>query len=103
MEMTIEIVDFPSKHGDFPVRYVSHYKLDPNLDLYRCQNCRRTAEEHDNPAATMAVVAGTLFGTTFVLLGIDQDLVMRLMEKPRKSIGQWWFHGILWDIPSGND
>ena len=22
--MAIEIVDFPMKHGDFPVRYVSH-------------------------------------------------------------------------------
>ena len=22
--MTIEIVDFPIEHGDFPVRYVSH-------------------------------------------------------------------------------
>ena len=24
--MAIEIVDFPIKHGDFPVRYVSHYQ-----------------------------------------------------------------------------
>ena len=24
--MTIEIVDFPIKHGDFPVRYVTNYQ-----------------------------------------------------------------------------
>ena len=21
----------------------------------------------------------------------------------RKTIGKWWFNGILWDLPSGND
>ena len=27
--MTIEIVDFPIKHGDFPVRYVTVYQRVP--------------------------------------------------------------------------
>ena len=31
--MAIEIVDFPIKNGDFPVRYVSHYQRVSKNDL----------------------------------------------------------------------
>ena len=27
----------------------------------------------------------------------------RKWESHRKTLGKWWFHGILWDISSGND
>ena len=33
MEKSTFIVDFPSKHGDFPVRYVSHYQGVPSTNL----------------------------------------------------------------------
>ena len=25
------------------------------------------------------------------------------MTNSLKTIGKWWFNGILWDVPSGND
>ena len=54
--MAIEIVDFPIKNGDFPVRYVSHYQrgvgfvpsCDPELDHLVFLTRKNTAELAQN-------------------------------------------------------